>query len=64
MEYTGITVDKAVLGELKREYSNRLKDLEQRIYTLALKEFNINSPKQLGEVLFDDLGLEPRKDKN
>jgi DNA polymerase-1 len=61
MEYTGITVDKAVLGELKREYSNRLKDLEQRIYTLALKEFNINSPKQLGEVLFDDLGLEPKK---
>lgn len=61
MEYSGIYVDKAVLGELKEEYSKRLKDLEERIYTLALREFNINSPKQLGEVLFDDLGLEPSK---
>ncbi|MFA5720473.1 MAG: DNA polymerase I [Acholeplasmataceae bacterium] len=61
MEYEGIMVDKDILKSLKKDYKKKITDLEQRIYQLALKEFNINSPKQLGEVLFVDLGLEPSK---
>ncbi len=58
METEGIHVDRAKLEQLSREFSERQRALEQDIYRLAGHEFNVGSPKQLGEVLFDELGLE------
>lgn len=63
MENTGFTIDKKVLDELSDRYSCELQDLTKVIYSLAGTEFNINSPKQLGEVLFDKLGLEAYNNK-
>lgn len=57
MEYEGIKVDKEKLYELGSEFKEVIKRLEQEIYTIAGEEFNINSPKQLGVILFDKLGL-------
>jgi DNA polymerase-1 len=57
MERNGIIVDAARLRELSGEFSDRLEVLEAEIYGLAGRRFNIGSPKQLGEVLFDELGL-------
>ncbi|MBS4461671.1 MULTISPECIES: DNA polymerase I [unclassified Facklamia] len=57
MEIQGIAVDEEVLQSMDKTLSQRLVIMEQEIYQLAQREFNINSPKQLGEVLFDELGL-------
>jgi DNA polymerase-1 len=57
MERAGIRVDEAALRRLSGEFAERLTVLEQEIYSLAGRPFNIGSPKQLGEVLFDELGL-------
>ncbi len=57
MEYQGAKVDLNVLKSLQTDFSKQIKALEKEIYLLAHKEFNIASPKQLGEVLFEDLGL-------
>ncbi len=57
MEHLGITVSPEILAELAEEFQARLKILEQEIYLLAGHEFNIQSPKQLGVILFDELGL-------
>jgi DNA polymerase-1 len=57
MERAGITVDRAQLQELAREFAGSLAELEQEIYRLAGGEFNIGSPKQLGEILFEKLKL-------
>jgi len=57
MEDKGITVDVSYLKELSKEYHGELRKLEQKIYREAGGEFNVNSPKQLGEVLFDKLHL-------
>lgn len=57
MEVDGILVDKDNLEALGVEFSERLAGFEREIWRLAGKEFNIASTKQLGEVLFDDLGL-------
>ncbi len=57
MEERGILVDVGYLRELSREYHILLSDIEKEIFKLCGREFNINSPKQLGEVLFDELGL-------
>lgn len=57
MEQTGCRVDAKALSDFGELLSGRAKDLETKIYQLADGEFNINSPKQLGEVLFDRLGL-------
>lgn len=57
MEYEGFKVDKKVLEDLGETFKNRIEDLTQTIYDLAGVEFNINSPKQLGEILFDRLEL-------
>jgi DNA polymerase-1 len=61
LETTGFKIDKTVLGELDAEYSGRLKEITDNIYVLAGEAFNINSPKQLGEVLFESLGLPAAK---
>ena len=57
MEETGIAVDIDRFEAIREDISARLKVLTRQIYDLAGREFNINSPKQLGEVLFVDLGL-------
>ena len=57
MEFEGIHVSKKALDEMSHEFDERIKVLEGSIYTLAGLEFNIASPKQLGVVLFEDLGL-------
>lgn len=63
MEERGILVDTKVLGELEKKYSAELKQIEKNIYKIAGHEFNVSSPKQLGEVLFDELKLIPEKQK-
>ncbi|MDR2338271.1 MAG: DNA polymerase I [Deltaproteobacteria bacterium] len=57
MERTGIKVDLPALEKLKKEFTTELKQLEQKIYALAGHEFNINSPRQLAEVLFNELKI-------
>ena len=57
METDGIRVDSEKLEQLSREFAERQHTLEQDIYRLAGREFNVGSPKQLGEVLFDELHL-------
>lgn len=57
MEIEGVKVDAAALDEMNTLILERLADMEKEIHELAGHEFNINSPKQLGEILFDELGL-------
>jgi DNA polymerase I len=57
MEMAGIKVDVQELKRLSADFARRLAELEHDIHKLAGREFNIGSPKQLGEVLFDELGL-------
>ena len=61
MEYEGIHVSKKALEDMSDELDERIKILEASIHTLAGSEFNIASPKQLGVVLFENLGLPPVK---
>jgi DNA polymerase-1 len=61
MEEAGIKVDPAVLRGLSDEFGKRMEVLEKSIYKLAGETFNIGSPKQLGEILFDRMGLEGGK---
>ena len=58
VETEGIRVDRATLEQLSRDFAERQQALEQDVYRLAGHEFNVGSPKQLGEVLFDELQLE------
>ncbi|WP_368259430.1 DNA polymerase I [Enterococcus sp. 2201sp1_2201st1_C11_2201SCRN_220225] len=57
MEIAGITVDPTRLQRMKGEFSKRLQEIEKKIYAEAGEEFNINSPKQLGVILFEKMGL-------
>tara|TARA_B100001939_G_scaffold315853_1_gene301378 strand:- start:12512 stop:15289 length:2778 start_codon:yes stop_codon:yes gene_type:complete len=57
MEQAGVLVDRQILSRLSNEFAERLSHLEQDIHALAGRSFNIASPKQLGEVLFGDMGL-------
>ncbi|QFX92547.1 DNA polymerase I [Fructilactobacillus fructivorans] len=57
MEIEGITVDVDTLEALKSKFTEHLSEIEQAIYQEAGEEFNIGSPKQLGEILFDKLKL-------
>lgn len=57
MEYNGVCVDKSVLNEMGEELKVKISLLEERIYNHAGHTFNISSPKQLGEVLFNELNL-------
>jgi DNA polymerase I len=57
MEYTGVKVDVERLKEMGEELAQKLNELEEKIYELAGEKFNINSPKQLGVILFDKLQL-------
>lgn len=55
MEYVGINTDEAVLDEIDEKIIDKLKKLEEEIYSEAGEEFNINSPKQLGIILFEKM---------
>src|SRR5699024_9776553 len=57
MEHTGVHVDVQRLKEMGEDLQNRLRDLEEEIHELAGESFNLNSPKQLGPILFEKLGL-------
>ena len=61
MERAGILVDPKVLSEMSEDFGRRIGDLETEIHRLAGTSFNVGSPKQLGEVLFDQLGLKGGK---
>lgn len=56
MELTGVKVNDKRLMEMKEEFAIRLTDIEQRVYELAGEKFNLNSPKQLGVILFEKMG--------
>ncbi len=57
MEMAGIKIDAGELKRLSADFGRRMGELEREIHKLAGHEFNIGSPKQLGEVLFDSLGM-------
>ena len=61
MESTGIKTDKQALAEIGTQLSVKIKELETTIYEMAGEKFNINSPKQLGVILFEKIGLTPIK---
>jgi DNA polymerase-1 len=61
MERHGVFVDKAVLEKMSVKVNHEIKHLEKDIYKLAGEEFNLNSPKQLSEILFTKMGISPPK---
>jgi len=63
MELNGIRVDATILENMKKDIKEKIDDISHKIYNLAGREFNISSPKQLGEILFDELKL-PHAKKN
>ena len=63
MEIAGIKVDKKNLKNLSKEFEEEIIRLQKDIYLLSGEEFNINSPKQLGDILFENMKL-PYKKKN
>ncbi len=63
MEEHGVLVNKDVLSGLAKKYRAELEEIEKNIYKIAGREFNVSSPKQLGEVLFDELKIIPERMK-
>lgn len=64
MEKVGFKVDENRLRELDKKYDQEISELTQKIYEAANREFNINSPKQLGEIIYDELKLAKSKKKS
>lgn len=64
MEEYGIMLDKKYFRSLGAEYHKELDKLTKKIYQMAGTEFNINSPKQMGEVLFEKMGMKTKSKKN
>ena len=65
MERTGVRIDTASLAETSRVFTQRMHDIEERIYQLAGEEFNIASPRQVGDILFGKMHIieKPKKTK-
>ena len=61
MERTGIKVDRDTLSRMSNAFSQSMAGLEDEIYKTAGRKFNVGSPKQLGEILFDEMGLDGGK---
>jgi DNA polymerase-1 len=61
METSGIRIDSEKLTSISKDMAVEIDSIQKRIYFLAGEEFNINSPKQLGKILFQNLGLTPTK---
>ncbi len=61
MEHYGIKVDTAGINDFSEKLTNKINDAEKQIFELAGETFNINSPKQLGVILFEKLGLPAKK---
>ena len=61
MEASGITVDRNILARMSNDFAKRMAVFQTEIHQLAGEDFNIASPKQLGEILFDKMGLEGGK---
>ncbi|WP_135502254.1 DNA polymerase I [Roseovarius aestuariivivens] len=61
MERAGILVDKGTLSKMSNAFAQKMAQLEDEIHELAGEKFNVGSPKQLGEILFDKMGLEGGK---
>ncbi|MDE7472871.1 MAG: DNA polymerase I [Muribaculaceae bacterium] len=59
MEWTGVRIDTAELNNMSVKLTEQVTALEQQVYELAGKQFNISSPMQVGEVLFEDLKIDP-----
>ena len=57
MEMNGVCLDTSSLAETSKQFTNRMNEIEARIYELAGEQFNIASPKQVGEILFDKLKI-------
>ena len=57
MENNGIKIDKKYLNHLSIEFSKQIENLEKKIFKITKEEFNIGSPKQLGEILFEKLKI-------
>lgn len=64
MEQAGVRIDVPMLRQAETQLNDELQTLEQQIYTSAATNFNINSPKQVGEVLFDQLQLDAKAKKS
>lgn len=63
MEFEGIKIDTAFLNEYSLELEKQARESEERVYEIAGARFNLASPKQLGEILFDHLKLDPKAKK-
>ncbi|HGG05804.1 MAG TPA: DNA polymerase I [Aliiroseovarius sp.] len=61
MEMTGIKVDRDTLSRMSNAFAQKMAALEAEIHDLAGRSFNVGSPKQLGEILFDEMGIEGGK---
>ena len=61
MEIEGFPIDAKILDEFGDEYKKKIKDLSEEIYALAGEEFNLASPKQVGDILYNKLGLSSNK---
>ena len=61
MERSGIKVDRDTLSRMSNAFAQKMAGLEDEIYGLAGRKFNVGSPKQLGEILFDEMALEGGK---
>ena len=57
IEMNGIKVDNAYLKKLSKKFGDKIKKIEKEIYSIANKEFNIGSPKQLGEIIYNELKI-------
>lgn len=63
MEYDGVSIDEKYLNDLTAFMNAELSKIEGKVYELAGVPFNINSPRQVGETLFDKMGIKSRKNE-